>query len=82
MLSFLGLTDMDKGFIKEFLSKCEIIDLILKVKTITIEIRQTHKLKLPNAIIAATATFLNIPIITADKVFTSLVDLNVILLEL
>jgi len=82
LLSFPGLSENESEIIKDFLSHCKIIDLISRIITITIDLRQSCKLKLPDAIIAATAKFLNIPVFTADKVFGDLKDLNVILFEL
>ncbi len=64
------------------LSDCIIIDINPSIKNTTIEIRQKHKVKLPDAIIAATANSLDLPLVTADKDFKTIEDLTLILFEL
>ncbi len=48
----------------------------------TIEIRSTKYLKVPDAIIAATALTHGLPILTADRAFEKLDELQCILFEL
>ncbi|MHB2227148.1 PIN domain-containing protein [Calditrichota bacterium LG24] len=50
-----------------------------KIKEIAMDIRNKKRLKLPDAINAATALYLNIPLITADKEFDVLEEPQVIL---
>ncbi len=69
LLSYPGLSEEDKSIIDEFLSQCTIIDISSKIKTITIELRQKYKLKLPDCLILATSIYLNIPLISADSDF-------------
>ena len=45
------------------------------IKDISIDLRRNYKLKLPDAIIAATAIFLGIPLISADGHFDKIEDL-------
>ncbi len=52
------------------------------IKSIAIEIKQKHVLKIPDAIIAATAIKHNIPLLTADKALKKITGLEVILLEI
>lgn len=42
--------------------------------------RKHYKIKLPDAIIAATAIVNQIPLITADKVFEQIKELNLVLI--
>jgi predicted nucleic acid-binding protein len=55
VLSFLALSNEQKVLIKTFLSQCHIVDIEPAIKDLTIEVRSTSKIKLPDAIIAATA---------------------------
>jgi len=43
---------------------------------------QKFVIKLPDAIIAATALYLDLPLLTADKEFSKIPDVKLILLEL
>jgi len=81
LLSYPDLTPAAKENIQELLAACTIIDLNPTVKNKAIEIRRTHRLKLPDAIVAATADYLGLPLFTADKQMDKVEDLSVMLYE-
>lgn len=81
VLSFPNLTADDESQINGLFSNCTIIEPTQDIKDLTIELRKQYKLKLPDAIIAASAQILNLPLITADKDFTKLKGMNIILYE-
>ncbi|MEO9070495.1 MAG: PIN domain-containing protein [Ginsengibacter sp.] len=64
------------------MTDCLIISLNNNIKKEYIELRKKYHLKLADAIIAATAIALNIPLITADKQFASVIELNLIQYEI
>lgn len=68
--------------LNDFIESVEVIDLDQTIKSITIEIRKTFKLKLPDSIIAASAISNNLPFITADKAFKIVKKLDLILFEI
>lgn len=72
ILAFEGHTPAEIQTIKKFLSECRIIDINRAIKDTAIDIRKSDKVKLPDAIIAATAHYLNLPLITADKGFKAI----------
>lgn len=82
MPSFPDLTSQDYLLLKNFLAGCFIIDIEAGIKDITIEIRSKFKVKLPDAVIAATALYFDLPLFTMDKGFNRITDLNVVLLTL
>jgi predicted nucleic acid-binding protein len=45
---------------------------------VTIEFRKSRKLKLPDAIVAASSFYSKLPLLTADKTFIKIEELNVI----
>lgn len=47
----------------------------------TIELRKKYSIKLPDAVIAATSLTFEIPLVTADKTFSTIDELDLILLE-
>jgi len=63
------------------LADSTIIDINSEIKKIVIALRKSDKIKLPDAIIAATSHYLNIPFMTSDKDLTKLTDLNILLYE-
>jgi hypothetical protein len=58
------------------------MDLERGIKNLTIEIKIKYKLKIPDAIIAASAQYYNLPLITADKAFRKLKDQNIVFYEM
>jgi predicted nucleic acid-binding protein len=71
-LELLGaryLNNDDRKKIEQFISECTIIDITEGIKEVAIGIRQKYNIKLPDCIIAATALWLNMPLITADQDF-------------
>ena len=81
LLSFHNLTDTDKHLLKTFLSKCYIVGLEPEIKELTISIRSRNKIKLPDAIIAATTIYFDLQLLTMDKGFKQVPDLDAIILS-
>lgn len=76
LLSYSGITDAEENSIKLLLSECEEVALSTEIKEKTIELRKKYKTKLPDAIVAASAIVKGLPLITADKGFNQIVELN------
>lgn len=58
--------------VNKFLDRCQLEEIHRSIQDITVDLRHRYKLKIPDAIIAATAIHLGIPLITADKTFARL----------
>lgn len=82
ILAFPNLAPNTLVQIKELFSLCTIMDLERGIKDLTIEIKIKYKLKIPDAIIAASAQYYNLPLITADKAFRKLKDQNIVFYEM
>ncbi len=82
LLSFGELAPGSEGTIRELLDGCFIVNITPEIKTLTISIRRQSRLKLPDAIIAATAGSMKLPLVTADRQFKSVEELDVIMYEL
>ncbi|MEO8852287.1 MAG: PIN domain-containing protein [Ginsengibacter sp.] len=67
LLGWHGLMNSEKKKLKEMLEDCIIIDLNPEIKDIAIEIRQQYAIKTPDAIIAATSKFMQLPLVTSDR---------------
>ena len=76
LLSFSGITEEEENSIKALLNDCKEISLLKDVKDKAIELRKKYKTKLPDAIVAASAIVNNLPLITADKGFNQIQELN------
>jgi predicted nucleic acid-binding protein len=81
ILSFSNLTKSSEKLINELLSECVIIDINSEIKRGAIESRKNYKLKLPDCLVAATAQYLDLPLITADSDFQKIEELKLIYYE-
>lgn len=81
LLGYQGITPLEQSWVEMFLEECAIVDINIGIKEITKQLRRRYKLKLPDAIIAATAIFLGIPLLSADKHFEGIDDLTFVRYE-
>lgn len=82
-LQSLGtLSPENEHVIQNFLNYTLIIDINPDIKSNAVKIRREAKIKLPDAIIAATAVSMDLPLLTADKAFSKIGDPRIILYEL
>jgi predicted nucleic acid-binding protein len=58
------------------------MDINYYIKQIAINIRQNTRVKLPDALIAATALQQNLTLVTADRGFSKIADLDLLLITL
>ena len=80
LLGWTGLTTLEKMKLKGMLDDCIIIDLNPDIKDIAIELKQKYAIKTPDAIIAATSKFMQLPLVTSDKGFRKLKAIQIILI--
>jgi predicted nucleic acid-binding protein len=66
VLSRPAMTSSEEAEARAFLDKCVIEDITNDVKKTTVALRRMKQMKLPDAIIAATAIVLNAPILSYD----------------
>jgi len=67
LLCWKSASENDLIILKNFISDCFIFELGEDIKLKTIDIRCSYNIKLPDAIIAATAITMNLILITNDK---------------
>jgi predicted nucleic acid-binding protein len=78
-LELLGYPDIsvkEAKQIKSFLADCTIIDLSDEIKELYSRIRKKYRIKLGDSVIAATAIYFNMPLISADTVFKKITELQ------
>jgi predicted nucleic acid-binding protein len=81
LLGYTNLTLEEQKQVENFLAEAIIVDVTSEIKRIAITFRKSSKIKLPDAIIAASSTYLNIPLLTADKELAKLTGTTIILYE-
>lgn len=79
--SWPSLSSEGSEIIKKFLSQCQIIPLSDSIKEKAIEIRKKTKLKLPDSIVGATSVQLGSPLLSADRDFKKIADLDLFLID-
>lgn len=80
-LVFPGLAESDRQLFQEFRQRVDVIDLTTNNAALMhkiIEVRQQHRLKLPDAVIAAMAICYSASLVTADQDFSKVSDLTII----
>jgi predicted nucleic acid-binding protein len=82
LLSKKGLTLKQDNIIRQMLATCSKYGHTQPITELTILLRRKYPLKLPDAVIAATAQYLNLPLLTADKAFGAIKEIDCFILEL
>ncbi len=78
LLGFKDISREETNSIKQFLDDCVIVDMNEIIKETTIKLKTNNSIKLPDAIIAATAIFMNMPCLSNDKGFDKIEELHFI----
>ena len=78
LLSATHLTPTEIDSIKAFLLLCQRVELTTEIIDQTIMIRRQYRFKVPDAIIAASALHLKIPLVSADTDFQKVTGLTLI----
>ncbi len=81
LLSFSDITEQEEINIRSFLAECCILSLDDSISERTISVRKKYKMKLPDAIIASTAIENGLKLITADKGFEKIKELEIAILD-
>ena len=77
-----NLSAQNIQIIDTLISVCVVIDINQEIRQLYREIKQQHPIKLPDAIIAATAIYLDMPLLTFDRGFRNISNLKLIMLDL
>lgn len=75
LLSFSDISSKEEELIQALISDCILIELNESIKLKAIKLRRNFRLKLPDALIAATALYVNVPLISADSDFNKVDEL-------
>lgn len=78
LLSKPGLSAENIRIVKSLIENCVLIDFNNEIKQSAIKIRKDYKLKIPDAIVAASANYLALPLITFDKEFKKVKNLEIL----
>ncbi len=82
LLGFKGISKSEEMKLKNLIADCYLIDWNSIIKEKTIELRKNYNIKLPDAIVAATSLNNNTPLVTANRGFAKITELDLILIEI
>ena len=85
VIELLGVKNIDDNTLlhrKTYIDNAIVYPLTQPIREIAIELKQKYTLKVPDAIIAATALHYQIPLLTADKGFIRIKELTAIIISL
>ncbi|RZL36063.1 MAG: PIN domain-containing protein [Pedobacter sp.] len=82
LLGFAGITQTEENKLQQLINDCFGIEWNTKIKEQTIQLRRKHSIKLPDAIIASTSLVYGIPLVTADKGFSRIEELDLVLIDI
>ena len=81
LLGAFSISKIQRNQFKNLLDDCLVLDLNYQIKQECIAIRNKYKIKIPDAIIAATAVIYNIPLITSDKGFDKIKEIDLLFIQ-
>jgi len=67
LLSYPDLAVTEEQEIRRFLAGVVVVDLTPHIQALAIQLRRLHRVKLPDAIVAATAISLGVDLLTSDR---------------
>lgn len=76
LLSYPSLTPVEEVQIRNFLAKIIVVDINYNIKELAIALRKSYRLKLPDAIVAATAQSENAELFTNDAKLMNLKEIK------
>ena len=76
LLSFAGLDDMQRSWLQRLIDDLEVVEIDWAIKQCAITLRRSHRLKLPDALIAATALTRDAVLLTNDGQLANLPGLR------
>ena len=81
LLGYPKITENEYISIKKFLENCTSFTISEAIKNETISLRRKYNIKLPDAIIAATAIIESLHLISADVIFKQITELQFIFIK-
>ncbi len=82
LLGFKEINKAEEDKLKLLIKDCFVLEWNSEIKSQTIRLRQKYRIKVPDAIIAATSVVYSLPLVTADKGFSQYKELDLILVEI
>ncbi len=82
ILSYSSLTPQEETKLRKLLAETPVIDATREIKDLAISLRKQYRLKLPDALIAATSQALQATLVTNDKAFDAIKEITTLALKI
>ncbi len=82
LLSKPGLSTESIKILQSMINECVLVEFNHEIKSEAIKLRRTHRLKLPDAVVAASAKYMRLPLLTADKDFQKVINLELLFIDI
>ena len=79
LIGYPDITTRESQRIKNFLADCTIVEINDEIRSIYVNLRKQYRLKLGDATAAATAIYLDLPFMSADRDFSKVTELQLTL---
>jgi predicted nucleic acid-binding protein len=79
LLGYKDLSESEQNIIQEIIKEATITDINTEIKRLVILLRKKYRIKLPDAIVVASAIYANLPLVTADKRLSLINELSLLL---
>jgi predicted nucleic acid-binding protein len=79
LLGYKDLSESDLNIIQELLKEATVIDINPEIKRLVVLLRKNYKIKLPDAIVVASALYANLPLVTGDKQLSQINEITLLL---
>ncbi|KAA9340675.1 type II toxin-antitoxin system VapC family toxin [Adhaeribacter soli] len=81
LLGYKELGESDLRVIQKLIKEATVIDINMAIKAEVITLRRQYKIKLPDAIIVASALYAGLPLVTADKQLSQIDEASLLLYQ-
>jgi len=79
LFGYKELSESDLKIIQELIKEATIIDINAEIKRLVVLLRKNYRIKLPDALIVASALYTNFPLVSADKQLSQIRELTLLL---
>ena len=81
LLSWSNVSHDDEKLISKFIHGCNVIEYSPILKEAVVKFRKKYNLRLPDAMIAATSFYYELPLISGDSIFTKIAEIDFFLIK-
>lgn len=82
LLSKQDLSPVEIKHVQGLINQCIVIDINDAIKKQAIALRKQYRFKIPDALVAASAMYYELPLLTSDKQFSKIQETDILILDI